>query len=280
MFKSCTLLLDRRRFLLPENFKNQQSQSALVAGGTPHWPTVAMSFVAERATIATAALADAGWTLRVRTMTGDALSVLCANGAFTRISDIKRSLAAKNPAWPVARQRLLLPLRPDNVGTEPSAASSAASTSSSACELDSSFAPLADNCTLAAYRLKDGATLELLIADIAWNKHQVTLISTIENAGERFFVPHGICCLGPETAAAISWTIINKVRAFHCIKATFCCVCMAKMALIKVYPRCSRKILEYLPRLHWTCVLGTNLSFVLNHTRVPLRSTPASAQST
>jgi hypothetical protein len=177
-----------------------------------------MSFVRERSAIATTALVDAGWTLRVRTMAGGTVDVACANGAFTRIADVKRSLAAQNPAWPAARLRLVLPLRADHVDAEPctsaaAASAGAASTSSSDGNVHARLEPLADNCTLAAYRLKDGATLELLVADISWNEHQLALISTVEKAGDRFHMPLGIPCLGSEAASAISWSIINKVRA-------------------------------------------------------------------
>ena len=161
------------------------------------------------ATPATAqVLTSTVWTLRVHTMTGDTVDIPCPSGEFTRISDVKLLLAESNPAWPTSRQRLMPPLRSSLDDAQ--SVSSAASSSEGSARLE----PLDDHCTLGACGIADGATLELLMAEISWNERDSALISEIENAGDTIDLSRRD--LDSEAAVAIGWAIVNQVRSRQC----------------------------------------------------------------
>lgn len=150
------------------------------------------------------------WTLRVHTMAGDTVDFPCPNSGLTRISDVKLLLAESNPAWPASRQRLMPPLRSslvenasgdsDGTGTSQGAASGTCS---------ANFEPLSDHCTLQACGIADGATLELLMADISWSDRNSALISEIQNAGDTIDLSRRD--LDSDAAVAIEWAIVNQV---------------------------------------------------------------------
>ncbi len=130
-----------------------------------------MSVVGEPRPLAVTATS---WTLRVHTMAGDTVDIPCPNSGLTRISDVKLLLAESNPAWPASRQRLMPPLRSSlgesASGDSESSDGTGASQGAGTCACSANFEPLSDHCTLQACGIADGATLELLMADISWSE--------------------------------------------------------------------------------------------------------------
>ena len=117
----------------------------------------------------TAAAEPAPWTIRVKSMSGGVICVSCPDQAQTTIAFIKREVELQNPICLVQCQCLVLPV--DMTDSSDADLGSPAST------------PLADADTLAAIGLGDGASLELLMQELAMAAHEQKLFDTIAQGG-------------------------------------------------------------------------------------------------
>jgi hypothetical protein len=129
-------------------------------------------------------------------MTGLTITVDCALGAATAVAQVKRIVAEKNAQWPVDRQVMLLPPSLPAGGSD----------------LDvHAPAPLTDSRTLGSYGLANGASLELLVQDIAWRAQDCELHGFIAAGGAALDLSGRKLDAG--AAAAVAWAISNEVRA-------------------------------------------------------------------
>jgi hypothetical protein len=121
------------------------------------------------ASTAIAAVEAAPWAIRVISMSGGVACVSCPDQAQTTIAFIKREVALQNPICLVQCQSLVLPV--DMTDSSDASPDSCATT------------PLADADTLASIGLGDGASLELLMQELAMAAHEQKLFDTIAQGG-------------------------------------------------------------------------------------------------
>ena len=158
-------------------------------------------------------------------MTGRTITVDCALGAATTLAQVKRVVAEQNAQWPVDRQVVLLPppLLADCNG-------------SSGLDVHA-LAPLADSRTLGSYGLVDGASLELLVQDIAWRAQDCELHELIAAGGAALDLSGRKLDAG--AAAAVAWAISNEVRTAIVRIENYIATSRALIQcriLIKIYP--------------------------------------------
>lgn len=137
-------------------------------------------------------------------MAGDTIIVACPDGKHTLVADVKRLVAATNPALAADRQRLILALPVDREDGADSAACLPT--------------PLVDIHTVGACGIKDGATLELLMEDVEWSESSAALISDFTHAGSNCDVSRRELDL--DAAKAIAWALQHKVcpkRSLYCL---------------------------------------------------------------
>jgi hypothetical protein len=132
------------------------------------------------------------WTVRVRTMSGQELTIACPDGPKTLVAHVKQKLAQFDPKCHILQQvTLVLPCE--------------ASSSSSA---DPTDLALADDRTLASYGLTKRNALDLFLIDMNWNDACRSMLEHIENGGEEI---HFFSEIDADLALAVSWALVNAV---------------------------------------------------------------------